>query len=56
MKKMRKFWTIQWENDMNFKVAEQKSPHLDLLDKVVSMSDRFPLQGKLISILAVLPT
>jgi hypothetical protein len=34
------------------KVTEQKLPLLDLLNKVASMSDRFPLPGTL----AVLPT
>jgi hypothetical protein len=39
-----------------FKVTGQKLRLLDLLGKVVSMSDRFPLLGKLLSNVALLLT
>jgi hypothetical protein len=39
-----------------FKVTGQKLSPLDMFNKVVSMSDRFPLLSKLLSISAVLPT
>jgi hypothetical protein len=39
-----------------FKVTELKLCLLNLLDKVVSMSDRILLLGKVLSIFAVLPT
>lgn len=39
-----------------FKVFGQKLPLQDLLDKVVSMCDRFPNLSKLLGVIAVLPT
>jgi hypothetical protein len=42
----------EWQE---FEVIGQKLHLLDLLDKAVSMSDRFPLLSKLFSAAAVLP-